>query len=857
MNALAAILVRDVRKHPASALASIIAVACGVAVFVAIHLAGAAARGSFVDAVEAVAGRATHEITRPGRLPEERFAEIAILRGVRAAQPVVEGRVGVLAIGGDAIGETSSGATSAVAPPLRILGIDPFQSTPFLGREGEERVVRESESTRFVTEPNTVVLPRLWADDAGVGEGDRLVVAAGGRRVALTVLAVYELDALREASRDTAIVDIATAQELLGRIGTLDRIELIVEKGREAEVADALAPGERLERPAQRGARVARMMDAFRLNVVALGGLALVVGSLLVYTAAQFAVVRRSRLLGQLRCIGVSRRGVFGIVIAETALLGGLGGIAGLFGGVALAHGIVGTIGRTVSDLYGFVRAEIRPLEPGFAVAVVAVAAIVALLSGVFPAIDAATTSPLRAGASGRASRRFRLATPRLVVAGFVSAAAGLAMLAIPTQSFWPGFGASLAFLVAGASWLPVVMGAALPLVSRAAERAGAMSLALAAGALSRSLHRAAGSASALAVALAMTLAVVIMVGSFEREVRRWIASVLRADLYVSEETAGRSIATTSIPEEALELMAALPDAVGIDTRRSVEIVVDGRTIWLLGFSWADPAAEIAAQEILDADGDVVQGFVNGGLLVSEPLSQKFGIGAGDTLPVATHRGVRDYPVVAVYRDYSRDTGVAFLTGDAFLEAFGDPGVETAAIHLAPNADIGAAAKQLRDEFAGRFPLRVRSYGQLRDEVFVIFDRTFAVTYALQVIATVMALIGLSVSLVGLFLERAREIATLRAVGASSRVVARLFALESLVLAAFPIVLCVPLGAVLAWIIVDVINLRSFGWSLRLAWPIAPIAATLALALGAALLATAVPWILMRRQSIATSLREE
>jgi len=839
------VLARDVRRRPWSSVASIGAVAAGVGVFVAIWLAGSAARSSFVDTVDAIAGRATHELTRPGGLPDERFAEIAIAPGVTSAQPIVSGLVEPLSI---------------EASPLLLLGLDPFLAGPFYRVEDDARMVESGDVDRFVTEPGTVILPRPWADEAGVGAGDRLTVGAAGRRVELEVLAVYELDVLGEASRDTALADIATAQEVLGRVGRVDRIDLVLESDEAARsFRGALAPGERLERPSQRGDRVVRMIEAFRLNLVALGGLALVVGSLLVFTASQFAVARRARMLGQLRCLGVSRRAMFLGGLAEAAWLGALGGLAGLGLGVLLAGGLVGSVARTVSDLYAFVRADVASLDVVTAGVVLVSAVALAVAAGFFPALDAARTPPSRVGLETREAGRARIAVRRLLFVAAVAAVVGAIAVLLPSKSFWPGFVAALAWLVAGASSLPVVMHVALPRIRRVAESRGATGLALAAGALERSLHRAGGSAAALGVALAMTVGVLVMIGSFEREVRAWVGSVLRADLFVSEETGDRALMRTRVPDAAVDAIRAHPGVASVETRRQIEVPWRDGVLFALGVDYRRPEEDIPALDRISGgvDGEVVGGFLAGGAIVSEPLARKHYLEPGDSIAFEGRDGPVVWPVVAVFRDYARDSGVALVSDDTLRGALGDVPVSSLAIRVEAGADPERVGASLRASLADRYLLRLRSNDSLRAEVLAIFDRTFRVTRVLQVIATVMALLGIAVTLVSLFLERSREIATLRALGMPATGVVRLFARESLLLAAFPAALAIPLGALLAWVLVAVVNLRSFGWSIRYSWPTGSVFATLALAFGAALVAVLVPRAMTRRQSIAQALREE
>jgi putative ABC transport system permease protein len=242
---------------------------------------------------------------------------------------------------------------------------------------------------------------------------------------------------------------------------------------------------------------------------------------------------------------------------------------------------------------------------------------------------------------------------------------------------------------------------------------------------------------------------------------------------------------------------------------------------------------------------------------ISEPLANRYNLHVGDTLVLGGRHGTVELPVAAVFRDFSLDRGYGFTHWRAFVDAFGDPGVRNMALHLNAENDAERTAAELRDRLASRFRLTVRANRVLRDEVFKVFNRTFQLTYLLQTISTAMALAGIAITLLALVLERAHEIDVLRALGARRIQIARLFVAESLLLAMVPATLALPLGALLAWLLIAVVNLRAFGWTLHFAWPWGSVLLTCGLAVLAGLIATLVPLALVRRQRIALDLREE
>lgn len=846
----------DARRRPGPTLAGVLATMVGVGVFVAIALSGQAARSSFTSAVDAVSGRATHEVTAPGGVDQGRLADLISVPGVAAAQPVIEGRA---IVEGVVRGEAASNRISM--PPLRILGLDAFRAIDFLADDPATPVLPPDVAESFLLHPATGLVSASWAEEGDLEAGDRLLVAVAGRRVEITLLGTWNAAVLEEGARDTLIVDVATGQELLARLGRLDRIELRFdpnadERAVEDRLAAILAPGERLGRPDRRGESLARMIDAFRLNLLALSGLALVVGALLVFGAAQFSVVRRGALLGQLRCLGTPSRRLWTAVSAETALTGAIGGALGLGLGHVLARAVVGPIGQTVTDLYGFVRIDLGRFSAGEAAAVVLGAMALAVAAGSLPALDAARTAPRFVGVRSRDEAAYRLRLPRFL--GVSGSALVVATVAIvwPSDAWWPGLLGAFALLAAGAAILPPVLAAGLPWIRERTEQVGAILVPLAAGAVERSLSRAGSASGGLAVALAMMIGVLIMVGSFRVELDRWIESAIRADVFVADAAQRTTREEARIPPAVVDSLRGLPGLRGLDTLRSVEVPLADATVPLMGVEWA--LEESRRFEILD--GEPSRAFDRafaGELLASEPLARHHDLGVGDTVEVPTRAGVRNLRIVGIFRDYSSDRGLLVTGADPFLEMFGETGIRNVALWFDDDVDVDAVVADLRETSAARYALDVRSNRELRREVSTIFERTFAVTWVLQIIATGMALAGVAVTLNSLLLERRRELATLRALGMELGSLGRLFALEALLLVAFPAAVALPLGVVLAWILTAVINLRSFGWTIGLAVPWSSVAGTLALAIAAGLLATVLPLVLVRRLPLAAALREE
>jgi putative ABC transport system permease protein len=247
-----------------------------------------------------------------------------------------------------------------------------------------------------------------------------------------------------------------------------------------------------------------------------------------------------------------------------------------------------------------------------------------------------------------------------------------------------------------------------------------------------------------------------------------------------------------------------------------------------------------------------------GGVIVSEPLANRLNLPAsGAVISLETPQGPRDFPVLGIYFDYTSSQGALIMALDVYQDLWKDPRVTAVSIRLEDGYDPEIVARELQDELTGVQQLDIRSNQGLRADVMEVFDRTFAITGALQILATVVAFIGVLNSLLLLQLEKQREIGILRSIGLTGRQLWGLVMLETGLMGLTAGLLAIPTGYVLSLILVYIINLRSFGWTLQLATTPAPFLQALGVALLAAVLAGLYPARRLSRMQAAEAVRYE
>jgi putative ABC transport system permease protein len=664
----------------------------------------------------------------------------------------------------------------------------------------------------------------------------------------------------RRALEGILLADIATAQELTDRVGRLDRIDLILPDAgaQRAQIESLLPQGVRIQPISARTGSTKRMTAAFRLNLTALSLLALVVGMFLIYNTMTFSVVQRRSLFGILRSLGVTRREVVVLVLGEALVAGSIGALLGLALGVAMGRSAMQMVTQTINDLYFVltVRGAEIPLVSLAKGAVLGVVATVA--ASMPPAREAATVAPRDALSRSVLETKARRASMIAAVAGLILILAGVAILALPTQSLTVSFGGTFLVVLAFACLTPLVtkrmMDAVAPVLGRVLGTLGRM----APRGVSRSLSRTAIAVAALMVAMSVTIGISLMIGSFRQTVVVWLTDALQGDLVVSGPSVSGLRDVTPLDPRSESIVRQHPGVTRVDLLRSATVDSPAGPIEVEAGSSPDYGyglRYLAARGSREATWDAVR--ESGAVIVSEPLANRLDLSLSDGLTMYTDEGLRTFPVVGVYYDYASTEGTAIMSLSSYRDSWDDQTVTALVVQLGPDVNPDQVAWKLESELAPVQRLFVRPNQAIRRAALAIFDRTFAITGALQLLATVVAFVGILSALLALQLEKQREFGILRAVGLTIQGWRALILLETGLMGVVAGLLSIPAGMVLALILVYVINRRSFGWTLQMVVSAEPFLQAIAISLLAALLAGIYPALRMSRVAPADALRYE
>ncbi len=828
---------RYLLRHPWQLGLSLLGVALGVAVVVAVDLANQSAGRAFELSTASLTGATTHQVLGgPRGIPEAWYVALRTRHGVRQAAPVVEGQARLVA---------------APERSLRFLGVDPLAEGDFRG--GFAALTQQDTLGNLLSRPDRVAMLASDLEELGLEVGDRAEFEVGGRSRTLTVAAALrperELDA--RGLRDVVVMDIGAAQSLLGRQGWLDRVDLILpDAGAVARMESLLPADAQLLEAEARNAALQQMASAFQLNLTAFSLLALVVGAFLIYNTMTFSVVQRRQLLGLLRAVGVTRAQIFRLILLEALLIGAVGTVAGLLLGVALSHVLLELVGRTINDLYFMLSVRELTLSPWSLGKGVLLGLGMTAVAAFSPALEATGTPPRAALSRVALELGVRRHIPRVAVAGVVLLVAGAVLLA-SGQGLLPAFAGLFLLMIGWALMVPMLMrlllGLFQPLLGRLAGLPGRM----AARGVEAGLSRTSVAAAALMIAVSAVVGVGTMVDSFRYTFSQWLDATLRADVYVSVPGNGQ------VQPEAVQ---ALRETQGVDTWSTARYgrVGSGELRHRLRVFELPPEGE---QAFRFRSGNGEQAWAafreRDAVLVTEPFAWHQQVAVGDTLSLHTPDGERDFTVEGVIYDYSTSEGAVVMSRETYDRWWDDAVVNSVALYGEPGTDTEALVRRLRDNAGAVQPLRYRSNVELRRLSLEVFDQTFTITQVLRLLAILVAVVGVLSALLALVLERAREYAALRATGFTPAQIWTLVLGQNALVGGIAGLLALPLGMGLATALVLVINQRSFGWSMQMAFSPGVMVQALLLALAAALIAGLYPAWRMARTPPALALREE
>lgn len=844
MNSLTKSSLRYLFKHPWQFGLSILGIAMGVAIVVSIDIANYSSSRAFNLSLDAVAGKATHQIIgNSDGIPDSFYRSLRIDKGFKNIAPVIETYVSI----------TDSGRKV-----FKLLGVDIFAERPFRNYLSETGSSIDGVFKDLFTKPNSIILSEDNIKKLNTSLGDSIRVQINGKEKYLLISGfIKEDENNRSALENLFITDIASAQELTEKKDHIDYIDVIIKNESEEKTLNSLLPdGFILQKSGSRSQTAEQMLDAFNINLTSLSLLALIVGLFLIYNTMTFSVIQRRVLIGTLRSIGVTSGEISGLILKEALIIGIIGTIAGFAAAYFISKFLLAIVSQTINDLYYVVSVREIYISPAIIIKGIALGVIATLLSALKPAKEASGVHPRSAMMRSEQESSLIKKIPRMTLAGILFIIGGAVILFIPSKNIWLSYFGILPVIIGFSLLTPAVIILVEKIFSPLYKKLFGITGKMSSRSILQNISRTYIAIAALALAVAATVGVGTMVSSFRTTVIDWLETRLNADVFISAPSLISRRNDAVLNEEILDKIKEIDEVRDFNFYREVELFQDGKRYHLL----ASGLSKRSYSGFKFKEGEPSEAwkrFEEGEIFLSEPFAYRYDLNVGSMLLLKTDKGMRDFKVAGIYYDYASDQGLITIQYDQFKRFWNAQGFSGISVFVKDENSISTVKDKIQSLETGGQQLVVRTYKFLRDSSVEIFDRTFLIAKVLQILSVIVAFIGILSSLMSLQLERKRELGILRANGLLPSQLFLMVNLQTLLMGFTAGLIALPLGNILAAILIYIINKRSFGWTMQFEILPGILAEAMILALVAAILAGIYPGYKMSRTSPANALREE
>jgi putative ABC transport system permease protein len=817
-------------KHYLQTILAMIGIILGVSIVVAIDLCIVSSQKAFKTSLEQSFGKTTHYISASGDDIDQNIYK-KIKEKIDFATPVIEKNILIKSGTGD-------------WERIKLLGLDPFTYKDFDMDPKQGLTSLNSKNIKdFLLCTNCGYISKETASKLNIKKNQEIVFQHETEYKKIRIVDIVD----KKNLENLILVDISTAQNLLGMSNQISRIDLITQNP--SSLKPILGTGLELTESLKNKKSTQKMLDSFNLNLYSLSFLSLIVAVFLIYNTMSFSIVQRQTIFGIFRTLGLSSREIFKLVINETLILSVLSGLIGVILGYGLAHILIKFISQTINDLYFVVEISEVKLEIFTVIKGIVAGVFSALAGSLLPAYQASLSPAIQMTKRSNQELLFETYLKNLWKISLVSILVGFGILKFSESILVLNF-VALAFILVGVA---ILVPNCVKLISSAFDKILISRLdplnKIGIRSIFRNLSRTSITITALAMALSIALALDITVGSFRKTVIDWLSATLQSDIYISAPSLSANKTTGNLSKELIDEITK-----NKIIQTTSKDIISYRNNWVKSNLGELMIASIDFNERIEKsfefkqkNPDWTQEFTkSNGIIISEPLAFRFKLKTGDLIKLKTHYGFHEFRIAGIFYDYGNEQGIIMIHNKKYKKLWMDYKISSLGIVIKPNLAKDPTISSIKQELAKLnrdYNFNYRSNSDLKQETLRIFDRTFQITKALKIITILIAFISIISTLLAMNFEKKKEFAILEALGTTKKNLAQITLTQSLSIGILSALFAIPLGLLQAVLLINVINYRSFGWTLRFYQDYSILFQILLIALLASLIAGLIPAI--------------
>ncbi|NIP38495.1 MAG: FtsX-like permease family protein, partial [Candidatus Dadabacteria bacterium] len=747
---------------------------------------------------------------------------------------------------------------------FRIIGIDPFSENSQLSFLEAGNIRLNSKSFKlFLTEENGAIISSRLMSGLGLKTGDAFMISAGSQKE-VKVIATIDTAVNKSTAftNNKIFVDIATAQNLLDFKGKITRIDLNLSGYSKQKIGDIKHflssgyPQTSLIRLGSLEKQRSKLTKSFELNLTALSLITLLIAFFLIYNSFNYSLVIRRPVFSVLRSIGVTSNEIFRLILTEALIIGLVSSVIGIALGVFLGQFSVLLVSNTLSSIYSVFGQTGFDLSSLTILKAILIGVTAVLSAALIPSLESRFIKPLSLSSGSYFNKNFLRFVPYLLTTGVILIFSGLYISAFLSSNITLTFVGLFIIIIGYTLVLPALMVVLAGIINRFAKPLlGKIYLIPCRNYLS-SIDKNYVATASLTVAVAVFLSMTVLIESFRTTLTAWLDDTFSSDVFIS--AAGRPGGNNGLDFSLLDIVSGVSGTADIGYSRKINLLTEryGK-LNLIALSENPPIKP----QIISGLVNEFSGFIkidDNAVLISESFSNRYKDKLKDGyLSISTKKGEKKFLIAGVFSDFATQTGTLIIGYDLFKNFWDDDKLTSVSLNVSPGYELNTVLNSIRAGLSGERELRLSTNKDLKDSAHRIFNQTFAITNAMRVIAFAVAFFGILGALLALELSRKKEIGVLRSLGVKVSEIRKIIFSETGIIGLLSGIVSIPLGLTMAYLLVNVINFKSFGWTINFVIKPGYLAEAVLISFIAAMLAGIYPSVIFSKINISEAIREE
>jgi len=798
LKLIVVITLRNLKEEKLFSIISIFGVALGVGLFISILSTTQTAINSFTEDIKKLNPDTNLQIvTKFGKYFDESVYQLLIKHNYKPI-PVVK----------------TNGLHEETDTSINLFGIDPFSAF----KQSRISISPDEIDIRvFLTNIDGAILTNDIAKRIGVKRGDNFSLIVSNKRENYIVAGILNTERI-----PTGIYqDIGNFQEKLSIFGKLSRIDL---KSNDTEKLNKILPQSvRLLSKTGVIKNEKDILESFKFNLHFISFIAILVGFFMLYNTIFITVVKKRPQIGILRALGAGKWQILLIFIDQSVILGVIGSFLGLFLGQMLSFYSSRMVEDTITTIFKPVIIEEIFIFSNYALTAFIIGIAISLMAAILPAVEASKVKPTETVREGTFELRYRKFYKSAFALGIILVATGICFSLIdyflkifdqPVFSY-----AGVLFILAGfAAGAPYYLEKFLQKSQNVFKKIFRAPGIISSADIYSSLYRFSIALISVTVSTALIISMMVLINSFETSLKNWIDKNLNADIFIKLSSCSSNFCFEPIDDNILSIIKNLDEVEALNPFTAMQGTFMGEDV-IYGFG---------DEKVVKRYNDNIENHnVTNTVAVSEYLKIKYGIEKGDEILIDTPAGQKKFKVREVFTSYSTTQGFIILDKSFQEQYWGSTASTQLSIFLKKGVDTEKVIEKIREDLGGKYTLDILNNNILRQKVMGIFNNSFQITYAIQLTALIISLLGVANMLYAVALERKREISILKYLGANNKFLTKIYMISAGFIGFCGIIYGVILGFILSFIIIKVVNTISFGWSIGIHLDVLNISVTL------------------------------